>query len=249
VKPDSATQRTSSKGRVRIYDPPSLAGAAAKWVIRAIESALQLKGDCCLVLAGGTRWLPVYRQMAAPWLAERVDWRRVNIYFSNERCVPPDDPRSNFGATWSALLQHFPLNNAPVYRIRGEDPDPRAAARDYADQLPKQIDVLLLGVGSDGHTASLFPASPVLTERTRRIVMMSEPSLDVCRVTITPLVIPGAASVFVLAAGAATSDAVARALEGPWQPQHTPVQLARDAHWLIDEPAARGLRLANERAG
>ena len=213
MKTDSAIQRTSPKGRVLIYDPPSLAGAAAKWVIRAIESALQRGSDCSLVLAGGTSWLPVYRQMVAPWLAERVDWQRVNIHFSTERCEPPDNSRSNYDATRSAL-QYFPLSNAPLARIRAEDPDTRAAARDYSDPLPKQIDVLLLGVGSDGQAASLH-----------------------------------ASNVFVLAAGAATSDAVAGALEGPWQPQQIPVQLARDAHWLIDEPAARCLRLANERAG
>jgi len=243
---------SSSPPRVRksvlIYDPLSLPTAAAKWVVRAVDSAIHERGRCTMILAGGTSWLPVYRRMVVPWLAERIAWDRVEIFFGDERCVPPDDRLSNYGMVRSALLSHRPIRNAAIHRIHAEKADHDAVAQAYARVLPEAPDVLLLGMGADGHTASIFPHSPTLDERERRVVSVAAAS-GVGRITITPPVISAAATVFVLAAGVRKANATASALEGPWRPQQVPIQLALGGTWLIDTGAARRLRGAYLRGG
>ena len=238
----------AAAGRVLVCDTSSLAGAAAKFVIRAVESAIHERGHCSLALAGGTAWQPTYKEMRKAWLAERVDWGQVSIYFGDERCVPADDPRSNYRMATASLLSHAPISKATIHRILAEGPDPTQAALDYERILPPSLDVLLLGMGADGHTASLFPHSPALAETARRVVTGKGPAgLD--RITITPPVIRAAGTTFVLASGVQKSAAIAGALEGPWLPEQLPIQLAHGATWLIDTRAARGLRGEYEQAG
>ena len=235
-------------GRVLVYDAAALPAAAAKFVIRAVESAIHLHGGCSLALAGGTAWEPTYTEMRSPWLAERVAWEQVSIYFGDERCVPPDDIRSNYRMARASLLGYHPISKASVHRIIAEDPDPEQAALAYADLLPARFDVLLLGVGADAHTASLFPRAPALSETARRVVAVPGPS-GLRRITITPPVISAADTVFVLASGVRKSVAVARAIEGPWMPEEMPIQFGRRGAWLLETRAARRLRGDYERAG
>ena len=228
--------------RVLVYNSGSLPGAAAKWVMRAMESAIHRRGHCTLVLAGGTAWRSTYELMASRWLADRVSWSSVDVYFGDERCVAPDDARSNYRMAVCALLSHVPISSSSIHRIRAEEADSAAVARDYARQLPTQVDVLLLGVGADGHTASLFPRSTAVAEEVRRVLPVKRALPDVGRITITAPVIRAAREVFVLATGAEKSAAVARALEGPSMPSQLPIQLARGATWLIDRQVARSLQ-------
>jgi 6-phosphogluconolactonase len=218
-----------------------LADAAARRIIGLIADTIARRGGCALALAGGATPRPVYARMAAPPLVDRVAWDRVAIYFSDERCVSPDAEESNYRMAREELLQHEPVCRASVHRMEGERDDTDAAAQDYERRLPAALDILLLGMGEDGHTASLFPRSAAAAEGVRRVVAVTRPSPERPRLTITPRVIDAASNLIVLLAGAHKAATVAKALEGPYVPDRLPIQLALRGTWLMDDAAARGL--------
>ena len=222
--------------------PASLSDIAATWITGAIDVVTRLQGRCTIALAGGATPRPIYERMATARLAGRVAWDRIAVYFGDERCVPPDHPDSNYRMAYESLLRHVAIPSASVHRIEGERADADAAARDYERLLPASLDVLLLGMGADGHTASLFPHSPALAEATRRMLAVSRPSPSPGRITISPLVIELAHTILVVVGGADKAATVARAIEGPYVPDALPVQLALSGTWLIDDDAARDLR-------
>ncbi|MGH7663291.1 MAG: 6-phosphogluconolactonase [Gemmatimonadaceae bacterium] len=223
-------------------DPESFPDAAAALIVDVIEDSVRHHGHCAAALAGGSTPRPVYECLARPPLAARVDWGRIAIYFGDERCVPPGDEQSNYRMVNEALLRQVPIPCSSIHRMEGERADRDAAARDYERLLPAQLDLLVLGMGEDGHTASLFPHSPALAERERRVVPVTGPGPVIERLTITPPVIDAAETVIVLVAGAGKATIIARALEGPYVPDDLPVQLALGGTWLIDDAAARELR-------
>jgi 6-phosphogluconolactonase len=180
--------------------------------------------------------------MATPRFAARIRWELVSAYFGDERAVPADHAESNYRRARESLLGRVPIPEGSVHRIEGERPDLDSAARDYEQVLPVHLDVLLLGLGQDGHTASLFPHSPAFVEETRRVVAVQRPRPQLDRLTITPPVIRAARNVLVLVAGAEKAKVVARAREGPYTPRELPIQLARAGTWLIDDNAAGELR-------
>jgi 6-phosphogluconolactonase len=152
--------------------------------------------------------------------------------------VPADAPESNYRMAREALLGRVPLDPAHVHRMPADRPDLEAACREYEALLPRSLDVLLLGMGPDGHTASLFPGSLALEERRRLVVPAKAPVAPAVRMTVTPPVIAAARHVAVVVAGADKAGMVARALAGPLRPRELPVQLAAEAHWFLDAPAA-----------
>lgn len=192
-----------------------------------------------LALAGGSTPRAAYGRLAGE---SDLPWSETRIFFGDERRVPPDDPESNYRMAREALLSRLPVPVAEVHRMEGEAPDPEGAARRYAARLPETLDLLILGVGADGHTASLFPGAPSLGEKRRRVVAATAPLEPRGRLTITPPVIRAAARIVVLASGDGKAAAVARALEGPWDPAACPAQLARAGIWVVDEDAAGALR-------
>jgi 6-phosphogluconolactonase len=177
-----------------------------------------------------------------------VDWSRVLIVFGDERCVPPDHPESNYRMAKEALLDHVPIPLDNIYRIEGELPPVEAAAR--YDLLLRRVlgpaptlDLCLLGMGADGHTASLFPGSSALGERRALCVATHAPSLGVDRITLTWPVLSSARAVVISTPGAEKAPALATALVGP--PGSVPIQLVQApperVTWLVDEPAASRL--------
>jgi 6-phosphogluconolactonase len=215
-----------------------LARLAAAWLGAELRSAVAARDACALAVSGGRTPEPVYRELAAePGIA----WNRVDLFFGDERAVPPDDPESNYCMVRRALLCRVPLPLARVHRMKADRPDLEEAARDYERSLPLRLDILLLGIGADGHTASLFPRSAALDERRRRVVAALGPTPPVQRLTITPPVIEAARRVAVIATGEEKAAVVARAFEGAWAPREVPAQLARSGHWFLDRGAAAGL--------
>jgi 6-phosphogluconolactonase len=171
----------------------------------------------------------------------RIPWDKVGFFFGDERAVPPDSPESNYRMAWETLLRHLPVTAPQIHRMEAERDDLATVAREYEALLPDSLDVLVLGIGADGHTASLFPHAPSLSERERRVMPVTGGDPLVQRLTITPPVIRSAARILVLATGAEKAEVIARALEGPDDVAGVPAQLARDGTWILDRAAAGAL--------
>ena len=220
---------------IEVCDSNQLASVAAERIAEALKKAISADARSSLALAGGTTPRAAYEALAK---IPGIDWSQVSVYFGDERAVPPTHPDSNFSMAQAALFARVPLPTANIHRIVAEDPDQDAAARAYEALLPARLSVLVLGIGEDGHTASLFPGSPALNERTRRVLPVIGPKPPPQRLSITPPVIESAELCIVIANGAGKAEPVRRALKDPLDIQTTPSGLARSGLWLLDHAAA-----------
>lgn len=184
------------------------------------------------MLTGGRSAESMYRTWAARPEFGRL--RNVQFYFSDERCVPPDHPESNYGLAMRTLFQHGVPYSCEVIRILAELPDHDAAATAYEAKLPERLDALLLSVGEDGHIASLFPHSSALLETRRRVVYVNTPKPPVERITVTPGVITQAHHVFVMALGQIKADLYKQAQIDPHNIASLPARLVLNATWFLD---------------
>lgn len=226
--------------------PAAVADDAAQRLTRAYEESIAAKNRFSLALSGGSTPRLLYQALASPQYVNRFDWTKVHIFFSDERCVPPDHTDSNYHMARQAMLQHLPIPLDNIYRMHGET-DPQTAARDY-DQLLQQefgdsgCDVVLLGMGDDGHTASLFPHTQALNEQQHRCAANFVPKLNTWRLTMTAPFINRAWQVMILATGAAKADRLRQVLEENPDPQEVPITLIRPElgrlEWLLDVAAA-----------
>jgi len=226
-----------------VFDEPQVAArAAAERIVTTASAAIARSGAVWLGLSGGRTPETLYRLLATPGMARRVDWQRVWFLFADERDASPTEPESNYWLARKLLIE--PLGAPPehVCRMKADARDLEAAAREYEPRLEQPLDLLLLGVGEDGHTASLFPGSPVLEEKVRRVApVYDSPRPPPRRLTITPRVIAAARAVLVLVTGTAKAAAVGRALEGDVAPAAVPARLLRDGLWYVDRAAASAL--------
>jgi len=214
---------------VRILpDAKRLAIATAENFVALAGEAIAARGLLSVALAGGSTPRAAYALLATEEYAVRVDWSRVHVFWGDERCVPPDNTDSNYRIARETLLDSVPLSAQNVHRVRGEMA-PEDAASDYGktlrlffgDDLPC-FDLVLLGMGSDGHTASLFPGTTILHEETRWAVAHYVDSAHGWRVTLTPVVISGALNVIFIVSGKAKAERVAQVLKGPYPPEALP---------------------------
>lgn len=181
-------------------------------------------------VSGGSAVRAVYERMAA----SDLDWSRVDVVFADERCVPPDDKDSNYKLVMESLGSRV---SAKVLRMEGERPNHEAAAASYAKALPAKVDVLLLGMGPDGHTASLFPGHASLKSTARVLFESDSPKPPPARLSLGPSAIRDAGVVVMLATGKEKAAMIARARsEGPID--EVPARLARHGVWFLDEAAA-----------
>lgn len=228
-------------GMREIVESGEFVPAAADWIRQKVDQVLRQAETCSLMLAGGGTPMPVYEHLAAE---ADMPWQRIVIYFGDERCVPPKTPENNAFMAISRLFPDGVPAGVTVHRMCGEE-NPDKAARDYEALLPSRVDVLLLGLGEDGHTASIFPGSVALDEEQRRVMPVIGNKPPMQRLTITPPVIREAGHLLVMAQGEDKADAVRRALiEGS-----VPASLAADGDWLLDREAARSLILRESTAG
>jgi 6-phosphogluconolactonase len=231
-------------------DAAALAVACADRTVEILQRAIEERGVAHIALAGGSTPRAVNALLAAEPRRHAVDWGHVVFWFGDERCVPPADPQSNYRMNAETLLG--PLGIAPqlVHRMRGED-DPPAAAADYEAILVRELgetprlDLVLLGMGPDGHTASLFPGTIKAIDKTRLSIAHYVPQLDRWRMTLTPRTINAARFVMITAGGAEKADALHAVLDGPRQPDVYPSQLVSPREgellWLVDAAAAAKL--------
>ncbi|MAB79950.1 MAG: 6-phosphogluconolactonase [Planctomycetes bacterium] len=200
------------------------AGVAATHIAARMRLAIEARGVCHLASAGGNTPAAVYRAL-------RADWSRVEIWFGDERCVPPDHPDSNYGMVAESIA-----GTPTLHRMEGERADRQAAADDYAELLPERLDIALLGMGGDGHTASLFPGQCP----TGRVAVVRSPRPPPWRLTLTAEELLRARERIVLVTGSGKADTVRRALCEPGA--NLPIQVAADDTWILDEAAAAAVR-------
>ena len=195
-----------------VQGPAELAEAAAAWAADRIRAAVARRRSCHWALAGGDTPRGCYERLAKPPYRDALPWGSVFVYWSDERQVPLDDPASNYAMARSALLDHVPIPPAHVFPLVG-DPTPALQAIPANEHGWPRFDIIHLGLGEDGHTASLFPGSPALQE-TRALVarVRNAPKPPPERLTLTLPVINAARAVLVMVQGAAKKDALARVL-------------------------------------
>lgn len=210
---------------VVLPDPAGIAEEAARRFVALAAQAVQARGRFTVALAGGSTPAALYGLLSRPPYREQVPWERTLIFFGDERCVPPDHPWSNYHMARKTLLDHVPVPPEHIYRMAGELP-PGAAAAGYAALLRQafhlrgaarpQFDLILLGMGEDGHTASLFPDMPALQERRRLVVATQVPEHvqpPVARITLTLPVLNAACHVMFLVTGAGKAEKARAVLE------------------------------------
>ncbi len=228
-------------------DAAALAAAAADHVVEVLRATLAERDFAHVALAGGSTPRAVNALLIAEPRRARVEWDRVIFWFGDERCVPPNDDQSNYKMNRETLLDPLRIRPAHVHRMRGED-DPSAAAADYDVVLRRELgetphlDLILLGMGPDGHTASLFPGTITAIDKDKVCIAHYVPKLDRWRMTLTPRAINAARNVAITAGGAEKADALHGVLEGPKQTDVYPSQLVHPAdgelRWFVDAAAA-----------
>jgi len=254
--------------------PEALADAVARHIVDCAADAIAARGRFVIALSGGSTPKAAYSRLAARDTLATDDWRLIHILWADERCVPPDDPQSNYGMAKEALLDRVPIPSNHIHRIRGEDEPERAAleyertVRSLLDCHPERsakpapspvcsgqalsaaeglgmtdsLDLVLLGLGEDGHTASLFPGQSAVRETARWVVAVPGSS----RVTLTPVILNRARNVTFVVSGANKAQTLQRVVEGPFNPDILPAQAIRPGEgrltWMVDEAAAGALR-------
>jgi 6-phosphogluconolactonase len=230
-------------------DNRSFVDGAADFIAKSAVAAIAARGRFTIALSGGGTPKQIYARLATADYRGLIAWEKVHIFFGDERCVPPEDARSNYRVACEAWFDHSPIPAENIHRIRGEDDPAREALRYeqdiaglYRSARPPAFDLILLGLGDNGHTASLFPGTAALRETTRWVVAQYVEVMTTWRVTFTAPLINAARHVAFLAAGAGKAQMLWNVLEGPYQPDVWPSQLIQPAagelHWLVDAAAA-----------
>ena len=236
-------------------DRPSFNDGAADFIIDLAAQAINARDRFTIALAGGNTPRPIYARLASAGYRERIAWSKVHVFFGDERCVPPDDARSNYRSAREALLDQVALPSGNVQRILGEL-DPAQAALHYEQTMQNffrtsacpAFDLICLGLGDNGHTASLFPGTAALREQSRWVVAQYVEVAAMWRVTFTAPLINAARQVAFFVEGAGKAEVLQRVLAGPYQPEVLPAQLIQPANgqlrWLVEAEAAAMLTAA-----
>lgn len=239
----------------QLVDLEDLSRAAADEFCRIAGEAFAARGRCTVVLSGGSTPRRLYELLAGAYRT-RLDPELIEWFWGDERAVAPDDQASNFGMARGALLEPLAIARAHVHRIEAERDDLRAVAHDYEDEIarvfgvprdgpPPAFDLVLLGMGADGHTASIFPDSDAVGEVERWVVAQRAHSFGADRVTMTPRIFNAANHVLFLVAGSDKAHALEQVLEGPRDPRRLPSQAIQPTSgtvtWFVDRAAAANL--------
>lgn len=230
-----------------------IAAAKAEWtavtadlIIYLANDALEARGEFSLVLSGGSTPIPVYEELANR--SAEVSWEHTFIFWGDERCVPPTHPESNYRMAKTTLLDNIPIPARNIFRMLGEI-EPQSAAEDYEEMLAaffhnkeKRFDVVLLGIGEDGHTASLFPGTEALDETVKWVTANSHPYSDSSRLTLTYPALNAARQIIFLGSGGGKADVIAEVInnpdKGPVYPAKGITGRDQPAIWVLDAAAA-----------
>ena len=235
---------------IEIYDDSeALSRAVAELFVEQSEFAVQNRGFFSVVLSGGNTPQRTYELLTQkPWV-DMIPWERTHIFWCDERCVPKDDPRNNALSAYQLLLDHVPVPASQIHPIYYEG-SPKQTAGQYELMLHKffkdrevSFDLMLLGLGNDGHTASLFPGTPVLNERTRWVSEVTVPFQEFSRVTLTIPLLERSLLTLFMVEGEEKAEVLKTVLEGPPDPSTYPAQLIAPLNgeliWMVDKAAAK----------
>ncbi|MEP6984061.1 MAG: 6-phosphogluconolactonase [Chloroflexota bacterium] len=229
-------------------DVATLARQAADTIQNLANTSISQAGRFSIALSGGSTPKTLFQQLAADY-KQKIDWNNTQVFWSDERCVPPDDADSNYKMARETLLDIVPLPASNIYRIKGElQPADGAAQYEstlrsyFHDQLPR-FDLIMLGMGDDGHTASLFPGTDAVNERQRWVIPNHVVSAkQTWRITLTVPVINNAANVMFLVAGTGKAERLKQVIQGEFKPNELPSQLIKPTDgnliWAVDQAAA-----------
>lgn len=229
-----------------------LSVAVAEWMAEYIVETLKKKDRFTLVLSGGGTPQKLNGLLAASPYKERIDWSRVHIFWGDERFVPYTDERNNAKMAFDTLLDHVPVPSSQIHRMKTENIIPEVAAGEYAAILQQYFppavpptptfDLVLLGMGDDGHTLSLFPGTHVMHEEEKWATSLFLKQQDMFRVTLTAPVVNRAARIAFLVTGPGKAEALQQVIEGDYNPDKYPSQVIRPAngevYWFLDKAAA-----------
>jgi 6-phosphogluconolactonase len=251
---DLTTLDYGERGTVLVVpDSEALAVAAAQSLISTSETAAAQTRRALVALSGGSTPKRMGQLLAEAQYRDRVKWENLEIFWGDERWVPLDSPESNAGEAKRGFLDHVPIPGDQVHLWDTGAENPEASAAVYADAIriamqqnnTGAFDLILLGMGDDGHTASLFPGTAAIHESGRLTVGHEVPKLDATRLTFTPALINAAAKVIFLVGGAGKADMLHTVLDGPIDVDRYPSQVVRpasgDLEWLVDTAAAASL--------
>jgi|HubBroStandDraft_6_1064221.scaffolds.fasta_scaffold67541_1 6-phosphogluconolactonase len=254
------TRMPESKYHVRqVSDAAAIFRVAAQEFVRCAGQAIAARGSFSVALSGGSTPKGLYGLLTIDEFRGQVAWDKVFLFWGDERSVPPDDGDSNYRMANEAMLSKLPLAASQIFRIRGEI-DAAQAAAEYEQALQKHfqlaagafpsIDLVLLGMGPDGHTASLFPGTKALQEQRRLVVSNWVGKFYTQRITMTAPVLTNAQNILFLVNGADKAQPLKAVLEGPFEPAQLPSQLILSAAaktlWLVDPSAAKLLSIPKE---
>lgn len=235
-------------------DSDALFHEAARRIVAAASAAVHARGRFTISLAGGSTPKTLYQLLATPEWKTQIDWPKVHLFFGDERMVPPDNPQSNYRMMHEALLSHVPVPRSNVHRVMTEIGSPDEVAATY-EKTVRQIlgstadvprfDFHLLGLGENGHTASLFPHRPVLHEDKKLIAADYIDEVGMYRITMTLPLLNHACIVAFLVSGSGKADIVREVVAGPYSPEDLPAQLIRlddgELYYWLDQAAASKL--------
>lgn len=244
---------STSSTEVRILpDAASIAKRAAATLLEIAADAVRQKGSFELVLSGGSTPKALYGLLVDdPALRSQVPWEKMHLFFGDERHVKPEDPQSNYRMAWEAMISKSPLKPEQVTRVKAENPNAEDAAKDYeqairtyfklADGQFPRFDLVLLGMGSEGHVASLFPGTKALRENRRIVVHNWVGKVLMDRITLTAPAINNARHIISMVTGADKCPALTAVLERVYEPDQLPAQLIQPVNgtllWLVDTAA------------
>ena len=236
-------------------DPDAMSRVAAEEFFRLASDAIEARDRFCVALAGGGTPRDTYERIAETWETAPggpLDWKRVHLFWGDERHVPPEDPQSNYRMARHALIDRVPIPPENVHPVPASIPDAREAASRYEarlmeffrlgpDDVPR-FDLILLGMGADGHVASIFPGTEAITEEKRLVMGNRVEAFQAWRITLTLPVLNHAAHVIVLVVGREKASTLRRVLRGPHEPPLLPAELLKPTQgrvlWLVDREAA-----------
>lgn len=243
---------------IAMYDDKhTLSQHAAEYILRIARESIDLHGRFTFALTGGTTPGEVYSLLGSEPIRSQINWQLVHIFWGDERCVPQNNPESNFYLAQEVLLENVAIPKSQIHPVPADQADRDAASQAYTVEMQHafgtngipDFDLIHLGMGPEGHTASLFPHQASLREKHRLVIPVSVPKPPPDRLTFTPPLLNAAKNVLFLVTGSEKADALHAVLEGEYRPDDYPAQIVHPTNgevvWMLDKAAAQKLQIQN----